>query len=155
MTYPKSSTPHTAAQAAFLQKLVLSSAFTEAEAAKTRAWLSTPKATIAAVSILIDKAQTRIAARDAQRKASGQRRELYRAAKQANAAQEEVAANRAIDKQPADTRIDKAFGRDSIVAKLAREGCAPTEQAIARRERTTQRQFAADNRRNAKATANH
>lgn len=108
MTYRNDTTYRTSAQAAFLQKLVLSSVFTPAEAQRTRAWLATPKATRLAVSAQIDKAKLRIAARNAARKASEERRELYHAAKHAKAASEEASAARAFDNeqgprpQPAD-----------------------------------------------------
>lgn len=93
MTYRNGSTPQgnaqahrTPKQAAFLAKLILSSCFTDAEAQRTRIWLATPKATIAATSALIDKAQRRIDTRNAQRKASEERRGQYHRAKQSTAA---------------------------------------------------------------------
>ena len=152
MTYPQETRPRSSKQAALLCKLTLSSEFTADEAEATRRYLNSPACTVENASILIERALTRINGRDNRRTASTDRKALYHAAKQSRAAQAEVAASQALDKQQ--PRIDNAFGSDSIVAKLAREeGLVPSEQAITRRERSTQRQFAAANRRHAKDQA--
>lgn len=68
----------TTKQKGLLEKLMLSSTFSDAEAQATARWMDSPKATISAASILIDRALARIAARDEKRKAAEERQEPIR-----------------------------------------------------------------------------
>ena len=65
-------------QAAFLEKLMLSSEFSEDEADRTYAFLKSDRCTQHLCSKVIERALDRIKARDAKRSASGDRKAAYR-----------------------------------------------------------------------------
>ena len=66
-----------AEQRAFLSKLILSSTFTAEEAHRTAIWLNSPRATKEKATEIIDKALARIKKRDADRKASADRKAAF------------------------------------------------------------------------------
>ena len=78
--------PPTQKQIALLQKLMLSSVFTDDEVSDADDWMYSDKATEAAMSKLIERALQRIQARDDRKKKSQERRERYQRLRQSNAA---------------------------------------------------------------------
>ena len=71
-------------QRTFLSKLMLSSTFTAEEAHRTAIWLNSPRATKDKATEIIDNALAQIKKRDADRKASADRKAEYHANKDNN-----------------------------------------------------------------------
>ena len=73
--------PPTQKQIAFLQKLMLSSEFTDKEVEDAEDWMYSDRATEAAMSQLIDKAKRRLEARKGRQAASERRKQQFHSAK--------------------------------------------------------------------------
>ena len=92
-------------QRAFLSKLMLSSTFTAEEAHRTAIWLNSPRATKDKATEIIDNALARIKKRDADHKASADRKAEYHANKDNNGG--EYPQTRLARSSPAQREIDR------------------------------------------------